>query len=47
MNDKVFLDAFYWLMMNHDFVLILSSSLVFLSVIITLLLIIKKWGESY
>lgn len=47
MNDKVFLDSFYWLLMNKDFVLYLSGSLTFLSTLISLVLIIKKWGDSY
>lgn len=47
MNDKVFLDAFYWLIMNHDFVVYLSGLLIFLTTLIVILLIIKRWGDSY
>lgn len=47
MNDKVFLDSFYWLMMNRDFVTMSSGFFTFVAVIISLILIIKRWGDSY
>jgi len=47
MNDYVFLDAVYWLFMNHDFVLYSSGLFTFFALVISLLLIIKRWGDSY
>lgn len=47
MNDKVFLDAFYWLMMNHDFVLYSSGFFIFIMTVISLIMILKRWGGSY
>ena len=47
MNDPVFLDAFYWLFMNTDFISLSSAVLTFFTVIISLILILKKWGGDY
>lgn len=45
--DLVFLDSFYWLFMNKEFVTMSTAIFTFIAVVISLLLIIKKWGEEY
>jgi hypothetical protein len=47
MIDLVFDDALYWLFMNKTFVQTSMAFLTFLAIIISLLIIIKKWGGSY
>lgn len=44
MKDPVFLDAFYWLLMNRDFIIISISSLIFIAILIGLTYLIKNWG---
>lgn len=45
--DMVFLDAFYWLFMNKEFVTLTTAIFTFIAIVISLLLIIIKWGEHY
>lgn len=47
MNDFVFTDSFYWLIMNHDFIKMYSAIMSFVALVITSILIIRKWGDSY
>jgi hypothetical protein len=47
MNDPVFLDAFYWLLMNRNFLIIASAVFTFIAVLISLMLIMRRWGESF
>jgi hypothetical protein len=47
MIENTFDDAFYWLMMNHTFITAVSSFLTFLSIIVSLLFILKKWGDGF
>lgn len=45
--DLVFLDAFYWLFMNKEFVAMSGAIFTFIAIVISLLLIINKWGGEY
>jgi hypothetical protein len=45
MKDLVFLDAFYWLFMNRDFIIVATSTLTFIAVLISIIYILKNWGE--
>lgn len=47
MIDLVFDDAFYWLVMNKTFIQSSMAVLTFISLIISLLIIIRKWGRSF
>lgn len=47
MKDFVFLDSFYWLIMNRDFLIMSTSVFTFIALLITVLLLLRKWGDSY
>ncbi|HHT7203776.1 hypothetical protein PDK24_28215 [Bacillus cereus] len=45
MIDLVFQDAFYWLFMNGLFIKLMTTTLTFMSLIISLFYILRKWGD--
>lgn len=45
MKDPVFLDGFYWLMMNSHFITMSIAFLTFIAVLIGIIYLFKYWGE--